>query len=160
MMSSLWMKDVAGVEGLCISSKLFATLMSLKFVVCIDSDCVENVIRLVGLGVYGGGPVMLTIPHRGGEVRIDEGKRLLELDRQGADGGFGQIRQDRAGGCVDAGVPSVERRRRRRRRGGSRCVLLGREGREGQGVRVGRGRGEGAMGRVGEAFGGEIRIMM
>ena len=145
MMSSLWMKDVAGVEGLCISSKLFATLMSSKFVVCIDSDCVENVIRLVGLGVYGGGPVMLTIPHRGGEVRIDEGKRLLELDRQGADGGFGQIRQDRAGGCVDAGVPSVERRRRRRR-GGSRCVLLGREGREGQDVRVGRGRGEGAMG--------------
>ena len=60
MMSSLWMKDVAGVEGLCISSKLFATLMSSKFVVCIDSDCVENVIRLVGLGVYCGGPVLLT----------------------------------------------------------------------------------------------------
>ena len=124
MMSSLWMKDVAGVEGLCISSKLFATLMSSKFVVCIDSDCVENVIRLVGLGVYGGGPVMLTIPHRGGEVCIDEGKWLLELDRQGADGGFGQIRQDRAGGCVDAGVPSVERRRRRCRGGGRGAYFL------------------------------------
>ena len=36
----------------------FTLFMMLKIVVCIGSDCIENVFRLVGLGV-GGGPVML-----------------------------------------------------------------------------------------------------
>ena len=32
----------------------FASFMTLKIVVCIDSDCIENVFRLVGLGCWWG----------------------------------------------------------------------------------------------------------
>ena len=47
-----------GGGGLVHTSKKFAVFMALKIVVCIGSDCVENVFRLVFLGCrWGSGDV-------------------------------------------------------------------------------------------------------
>ena len=48
MTSSPWMKGAVGAEGLYMSK--FALFVMLKIVVCIGSDCIENVFRMVGLG--------------------------------------------------------------------------------------------------------------
>ena len=44
------MDEMCGVGGGFVHTSKFTSFMTLMIVVCIVSDCVENVFRLVGLG--------------------------------------------------------------------------------------------------------------
>jgi len=44
------MDERCGVDGGFVHTPKFTSFMTMKIVVCIGSDCVENVVRFVGLG--------------------------------------------------------------------------------------------------------------